>query len=105
MATIARHFMEHIQSLRAEIEKLRNCYISEFAGDLPRIQKKANVGWRNSGRDLEWLLLHIVGNEPVVFFCAEFQKVAPGVNRRPPQKQAIFFGRFRAGELRRPVEP
>src|SRR5579863_9619740 len=85
--------------------KFRRCEITEFASHLARVEKKTEIGWRNTGCDFGGFLLHIVWNQPMMFFSAELSEVSPDVQRFETEEPSIFLRCWLAQSPRRPVQP
>src|ERR1700747_2316818 len=85
--------------------KLPHREITKFTGDLPRVEKKAEVGWRDAGRDFRALLLDIVGNQPIMLLCAELGVIAPDAERCSTEEPSIALRFLPSRSARRTVQP
>src|ERR1700685_1555108 len=93
------------QSLQTLLREFRHGEVAEFAGNLTRIEKKTQVRWRNARRNLRILFTNVVGNQPVMFFCAEHVEVVPGPESRFTEQPSIAIGHFFSRRARWTVQP
>ena len=67
------------------VSQFRSREVTKRARHLARIEKESEIGGRDSARDAGRILLHVVGNQPVMFFGAELGEIAPDAQRRKVQ--------------------
>ena len=100
-----RKFGHGRQSTKRLLGEFRNRQKAKFTGHLAGVQEKTQVGGRHASRDRRRFFLHIVGDEPVVFFGAELSEIPPGPERGSAQKQLVFFRGLAPQRPRRQIEP
>src|SRR5450432_1545872 len=103
MPAIAAKCGDRRQRPQGLLGKLRDRQISKLARNLSGIKKKTEVGRRNSCGDGGWLVLDVVRDQPIVFFSAEFSKIAPGAQRSPAQEDLVGLRRFIVCRSRWPI--
>ena len=81
----------------------RHGQVAELAGDLARIQQETEISGRDASGNSGRLLLHIVGDKPVVLFSAERGIVAPDVQGNAAQEMSVARADFLVQRTRRPV--
>src|ERR1700720_2406332 len=94
MASMFGQSRHSAQSSLREAGEFRDGEISKLAGDLARIQQKAEIGGRNTSGDCGRLFLHIIGDQPVMLFGTEFRKISPNVQGRATKKEHVLAWKF-----------
>src|SRR5437660_5295932 len=105
MTAMTGQLADHSESAGSLLGEFRHRQISEFARDLPGIQKEADVCRGYARGNLKRSFLQIVWNQPVVFRSTEFSEVTPGADSGAAQKQSVLLGRLGARGLRRTIQP
>ncbi len=78
---------------------------AELVRGLPGVEKHAEVGGGELADLVQALLFDVVGDEPVIFFVAEVEEVAPDVESLLLQESSVGCGERAFGSARRRVEP
>ena len=91
MAAIAFPAWRRSPACAGSARELRNGEIPNLASHLPRIQQQAEVGGGNAGGNRWRILLHVVGDQLVVFRRAVLGEIAPGVERGAAQKHLVIL--------------
>src|SRR5579871_5036911 len=73
--------------------------ISEFAGDLLRIEEQSQICGRYARCNGRRLFLHVIRNEPVVLFGAILREITPRKERATPEEVDFFPQQFFARHL------